>query len=192
MIAIIKYIGGNVTSMVNAVSRLGYKPVVTNNHDKICKADKVIFPGVGEARTAMDYLKSQNLDSVICNLNQPVLGVCLGLQLMCSHSEERDTNCLGIFNTKVRRFSKSEIVPHMGWNNFEYNDHKLFSGVSTDEDVFFVHSYYAEVCKYTIATSNYNNSFSAALNKDNFYATQFHPEKSGAVGETILKNFLQL
>ena len=192
MIAIIKYNAGNVQSLQNALTRIGYKSCITDNIKTIQKADKVIFPGVGQASTAMNYLKTYKLDKVICELTQPFLGICLGLQLMCEYSEESNTKCLGIFKTKVKRFNTSQRVPHMGWNTFEFKDQAIFSKLNNQNDVYFVHSYFAEVCKQTTAICNYGTSFSAALQIDNFCATQFHPEKSGEIGDQILKNFLAL
>ena len=197
-IVIIKYNAGNIESVNNALNRLGINVEITADHDKIRKADKVIFPGVGEASTTMDYLRSQGLDKLIISLKQPVLGICLGLQLMCSYSEENDTTCLGIFDEKVIRFvpepGKEFItkVPHMGWNAITNLKSVLFSDDIENQYVYFVHSYFAGIGEHTIATCNYINPFSAALHKDNFYATQFHPEKSGAVGAQILKNFINL
>ncbi len=192
MIAILKYNAGNTTSVKNAVERLGYSCVVTDDPQVLQKAAKVIFPGVGEASTAMRYLKERELDILIQSLKQPVLGICLGLQLLCKHSEENDTSCIGVFDAEVKRFPNELIVPHMGWNVLEVKESKLLKGISVVDDVYFVHSYYAEVSKDTKAICNYGIDFSAALQKDNFYATQFHPEKSAGVGERILKNFLDL
>ncbi len=192
MIAIIKYNAGNITSVKNAVERLGYECKVTDDIDEILSAEKVIFPGVGEAKSAMNHLESKGLDKIIQSLVQPTLGVCLGLQLMCRYSEEGDTKCLGIFDAKVKKFPSTDIVPHMGWNNLEVGVNPLFNGFGEDDTVYFVHSYYAEICSETIARCNYILPFSAAMQKDNFYATQFHPEKSGDVGERILRNFLEL
>ncbi|MDY9919125.1 glutamine amidotransferase [Porphyromonadaceae bacterium NLAE-zl-C104] len=192
MIAIIKYNAGNITSVKNAVERLGYGCKVTDDIGEILSAEKVIFPGVGEAGSAITYLKNRGLDEVIQSLVQPTLGVCLGLQLMCRHSEEGNTECLDIFDADVKKFPATDIVPHMGWNNLEVMDNPLFSGFRKDNTVYFVHSYYAEICSDTIARCNYILPFSAAIQKNNFYATQFHPEKSGDVGENILKNFLEL
>jgi len=197
-IVIIKYNAGNIESVHNALNRLGVNAEITADHDKISRADKVIFPGVGEASTTMAYLRKQGLDKLIVSLKQPVLGICLGLQLMCSHSEENDTECLGIFDEKVKRFipqpGKEFItkVPHMGWNSVFDLKTAIFDGVSRDEYVYFVHSYYAEISEHTIATCDYINPFSAALHRNNFYATQFHPEKSGTVGAKILDNFLKI
>ena len=192
MIAIIKYNAGNTCSVQNALNRLGYETIITDVEEELQKADKVIFPGVGEASTAMSYLKERGLDRVILRLKQPVLGICLGLQLMCEESDEGNTNCLGIFNNKVCKFPNREIVPHMGWNNFTEVRGTLFNGISQDKDVYFVHSYYADISEQTTAVCDYITPFSAALEKDNFYATQFHPEKSADIGEQILKNFLEL
>lgn len=192
MIAIIKYNAGNITSVENAVKRLGYRCKVTDDVDEINKAEKVIFPGVGEAGSAMNYLKDRGLDRVIQSLLQPTLGICLGLQLMCKHSEEGDTHCLGIFDTEVKRFPPVDIVPHMGWNRLTLKESPLFTGIGKEDTVYFVHSFYAGVCGQTIATGDYIQPFSAAMQCNNFYATQFHPEKSGSVGETILDNFLRL
>lgn len=184
--------------MNNALNRLGVRAEITADKDKIRNADKVIFPGVGEASTTMEYLRSHKLDELIVSLKQPVLGICLGLQLMCSHSEENNTKCLGIFNEKVKRFIPKPgeefitKVPHMGWNAIHSPESELMKGISENEYVYFVHSYYAEKSEHTIATCNYIVPFSAALHKDNFYATQFHPEKSGDVGAKILENFLKI
>lgn len=197
-IVIIKYNAGNIESVNNALNRLGMHAEITADHEKIRKADKVIFPGVGEASTTMDYLRKNDLDKLIVSLRQPVLGICLGLQLMCAHSEENDTTCLGIFDEKVKRFIPKPgeefitKVPHMGWNAIGDLKSELFAGVSENEYVYFVHSFYAEKSQHAIATCNYINPFSAALHKDNFYATQFHPEKSGTIGARILDNFLKI
>jgi glutamine amidotransferase len=192
MIAIIKYNAGNVKSVENAVRRLGYDCCITDDVEEIRAAEKVIFPGVGEASSAMAYLRERGLDQVIKSIEQPFLGICLGLQLMCTHSEEGDTPCLGIFDTEVKLFPATQKVPHMGWNSFDTLEGSLFEGVETKDDVYYVHSYYAEPCLSTIATCHYIRPFSAGLQKDNFYATQFHPEKSAQVGQQILKNFLEL
>lgn len=192
MIAIIKYNAGNITSVEHAVKRLGLPCKVTDDIDEILCADKVIFPGVGEAKSAMNYLKHRELDDVIKSLLQPVLGICLGLQLMCRHSEEGNTPCMGIFDATVKKFPARDIVPHMGWNNLEKVHTPLFRDFAKEDTVYFVHSYYAELCPQTIAQCDYILPFSAAMQKDNFYATQFHPEKSGSVGERILENFLRL
>lgn len=192
MIAIIKYNAGNIRSVQNALQRLEYESIITDNPVMITKADKVIFPGVGEASSAMKYLREHQLDKLIVNLKQPLLGICLGQQLMCTCSEEGETDCLGIFNTKVKLFPARDIVPHMGWNNLSACKGELFNGISENDDVYFVHSYYAELCDDTTAVCDYIVPFSASLHRDNFYATQFHPEKSASVGEKILKNFLSI
>jgi len=192
MIAIIKYNAGNITSVENAVKRLGYTCKVTDDIGEIRQAEKVIFPGVGEASSAMIYLRERGLDDVIQSLHQPVLGICLGLQLMCSHSEEGDTACFGIFDARVQKFPAGAIVPHMGWNNLTTVQNPLFTGFGKEDTVYFVHSYYAALSPQTIAQCDYIVPFSAAMQRDNFYATQFHPEKSGSVGELILHNFLRM
>lgn len=192
MIAILKYNAGNIRSVQNALNRLGYPSTITDDPAELVKADKVIFPGVGEAGTAMQYLKERNLDLTLLSLKQPVLGICLGLQLMCRSTEEGNTKCLGIFNTDVKLFPPVDKIPHMGWNNFLTITGSLFDEIKPSDTVYYVHSYYAEVCSDSIATCEYILPFSAALRKDNFFATQFHPEKSAATGEKILKNFLEL
>jgi len=192
MIAIIKYNAGNIRSVQNALSRLGYKSVITDDKNEILKSDKVIFPGVGEASSAMNYLKERELDKLILSLTQPVLGICLGLQLMCSYSEEGKTTGLNIFDTAVRIFPRVDKVPHMGWNNFSSVKGVLFNNINVEEDVYYVHSYYAEISPQTTAVCNYILPFSAAMQNGNFYATQFHPEKSADTGARILNNFLQL
>jgi glutamine amidotransferase len=192
MIAIIKYNAGNITSVKNALERLGYDSIVTNDEGAVRSAEKVIFPGVGEASSAMKYLRERKLDKLIGSLEQPVLGICLGQQLMCRHSEENNTSCLGIFDVEVKRFPPKEVVPHMGWNSISHLNSPMFEGISEREDVYFVHSYYCELSDYTTARCDYILPFSASMQKDNFYATQFHPEKSAAVGERILLNFLKL
>ena len=192
MIAIVKYNAGNIRSVQNALQRLGYESHITDDVDELRNADKVIFPGVGEAVSAMKYLKERELDKVIKSLTQPVLGICLGLQLMCRMTEEGDTDCMGIFDADVRLFPPAEKVPHMGWNNFLTLRGDLFNGISKMDDVYYVHSYYAEISSFTEATCDYILPFSAAMKKGNFHATQFHPEKSATVGSKILKNFLEL
>lgn len=192
MVAIIKYNAGNIQSVQNALNRLEYNSIITDDKETILSAEKVIFPGVGEASTAIEYLKARGLDTFIKSISQPFLGICLGLQLMCKHSEEGNTDCLGIFNTNVKLFPPEDKVPHMGWNSFEDLKATLFQNVSKEDDVYYVHSYYAEPCEQTVATCNYIIPFSAGLQKGNFYATQFHPEKSAGVGEQILKNFLEI
>lgn len=197
-IVIIKYNAGNIESVNNALQRLGVNAEITGDHEKIKAADKVIFPGVGEASTTMAYLKKEGLDKLIPELKQPVLGICLGLQLMCSHTEEGDTPCLGIFDEQVKRFIPEPgmefvtKVPHMGWNTITDLKSEIFDPSLENQFVYFVHSYYAAVGEHTAAVCNYINPFSAALHRDNFYATQFHPEKSGTVGAKILENFLKL
>jgi glutamine amidotransferase len=192
MIAILKYNAGNIKSVQNALARLGFECLITDDPGELMKADKVIFPGVGEAGSAMKYLTERGLDKTIISLKQPVLGICLGLQLMCRHSDEADTKCLGIFNAEVRLFPPVDKIPHMGWNNFLSMKGILYKGITIRDDVYYVHSYYPEICASTSATCDYIMPFSASLQKDNFYATQFHPEKSAGVGEKILQNFLEL
>jgi glutamine amidotransferase len=192
MIAILKYNAGNIQSVKNAITSLGYDCMVTDNAEDLLKAEKVIIPGVGEASSAMKYLKEKRLDKMIISLRQPVLGICLGLQLMCSFSYEGCVKCLDIFDTVVKRFPPFDKVPHMGWNNFSALKGSLFKGVKADEDVYYVHSYYAEINDYTSAICDYVLPFSAAMHKDNFYAVQFHPEKSADTGLKILKNFLEI
>jgi len=192
MIAILKYNAGNIKSVQNALTRLGYESIITDNPEELINADKVIFPGVGEASSAIQYLKERGLDKTIISLKQPVLGICLGLQLMCRHSEEGDTECLGIFDADVRLFPPVNKIPHMGWNNFLSMKGDLFKGLTLEDDVYFVHSYYPEISSCTSATCDYILPFSASMQRDNFYATQFHPEKSAFTGEKILQNFLNL
>ena len=192
MIAIIKYNAGNIRSVQNALNRIGYESIITDDPEEIRSAEKVIFPGVGEASTTMKYLKEKGLDQLISTLSQPVLGICLGLQLMCSYSEEGDTTCLGIFEENVKRFPEKDIIPQMGWNNFIETDGALLNEIDVKDDVYFVHSYYAELGPNTIGQTNYILPFSSVMQKGNFYATQFHPEKSALVGEKILRNFLAL
>lgn len=193
MIAIIEYNAGNVKSVSNALNRLGAENIVTNNFETIKAADKVIFPGVGEAASAMQFLRKNKLDTLIKNLNQPVLGICLGLQLMCKHSEENDTECLGIFDEKVKLFPPEDKIPHIGWNNLSNKrENKLLDKINLAQDFYFVHSYYAEIGNFSIAETNYVKNFSSVIQKGNFSACQFHPEKSAKVGEQFLKNFLSL
>ena len=196
-IAIIKYNAGNIRSVLYALERIGHTALVTDDADEIRKADKVIFPGVGEASTAMNYLKERELDKLILSLTQPVLGICLGMQLMCRYSEENDTTCLGIFNEDVRKFNPEPTkvglkVPQIGWNNIYNLKTNLFRDVMEDSYCYFVHGYYAANGAHSIATTNYVQPYSSALQKDNFYGVQFHPEKSAIGGETILKNFFAL
>ncbi|NNT70963.1 imidazole glycerol phosphate synthase subunit HisH [Flavobacterium sp. IMCC34852] len=192
MIAIVKYNAGNITSVKNAVERLGYSCVVTDDKNLLQQAKKVIFPGVGEASSAMKYLREKGLDEVIKNLKQPVLGICLGQQLLCQFSEEGDTECLGVFEATVKKFEPKLKVPHMGWNNISGLNSILYDGISTEENFYFVHSYYAEISQESTAVCDYIVPFSASMQKDNFHATQFHPEKSSSVGEQLLLNFLKL
>ena len=191
-IAIINYGAGNIQSILFAIERLGYTAVLTNNPDEIQQADKVIFPGVGEASYAMQKLKESGLDSLIPTLRQPVLGICLGMQLMCHHSEEGNTDGLGIFDANVIRFSNNVKVPQMGWNQIYNLKSPLFQGINDNEYMYLVHSYYVPNCKEAIAITNYDLEYASALQKNNFYGTQFHPEKSGDVGEQILANFLKI
>ena len=194
-VAILKYNAGNVFSVDCALRRLGVEPIVTDNVEQLRQADKVVFPGVGEASSAMAYLRSRHLDELIRSLTQPVIGICIGQQLLCRNSEEGNTECIGVFDTSVKRFSEAPgvKVPEMGWNTIKpLVDNPLLKGIDENSYVYYVHSYYVPVCEDTIAVTDYSLPFSAAMNKDNFYATQFHPEKSGGVGELILKNFLIL
>ena len=191
-IVIIKYNAGNVYSVSSALKRLGYSPLISSNPKEIEAADKIIFPGVGEAGSAMKFLRDTKLDEVIPQLKQPFLGVCLGLQLLCNYSEEGETKCLGVFNRKIKKFPPKLKVPHMGWNSIKFSNNKLFTNLPENPFVYFVHSYYAELSEYTIAKTDYILPFSSALQKNNFYALQFHPEKSGKTGEQILKNFIEL
>ena len=190
-VAIVKYNAGNIRSVYFALERLGIEAVITDDHDQLRTADKVIFPGVGEASTTMKYLKERKLDILIKELTQPVLGICLGLQLMCAQTEEGNADCIGIFDLEVKKFETKLKVPHMGWNSLENISGRLFSPGTEGSFVYFVHSYYATLGENTSAETRYEIPFSAAIERDNFYATQFHPEKSGPVGEKILKNFLE-
>jgi len=194
-LSIIQYNAGNIQSVLYALERLGVNATVTDDPALIQASDKVIFPGVGEASTAMAYLKERNLDQLIVSLKQPVLGICLGMQLMCRHSEENDTNCLGIFEEQVLAFKateKTNKVPQMGWNNIKHLKTDLFNGVLENSFVYFVHGYYAGLGANTIATTEYIQAYSSGLQKNNFYGVQFHPEKSAAVGEQIIQNFLAI
>ena len=199
-VAIVKYNAGNVYSVVNALRRLGIEPTLTDDAEQLRAADKVLFPGQGEASGAMAYLKARRLDELIRDLRQPVLGICIGQQLLCRHSEEGDTDCIGVFDAEVKRFQPQrheDKVPCMGWNELKIENGKLkinpiLQGLGEHPYVYFVHSYYVPVCEETIATADYILPYSASMHKDNFYACQFHPEKSGKVGEQILKNFLSL
>ncbi|MCC8145316.1 MAG: imidazole glycerol phosphate synthase subunit HisH [Bacteroidales bacterium] len=194
-VVIIDYNAGNIYSVVHALRRLGINPVVTADKETILSADKIIFPGVGESKTTMDHLRSKNLDQLLIGVKQPLLGICLGMQLMCKFSEEGGTECLGIFDVPVMKFrpeKHADKIPHMGWNTLMNLKSDLYKGLAENESVYFVHSYYVPLTEYTIAETSYIQNFSASLQKDNFYATQFHPEKSGKIGEVILKNFLEL
>ena len=207
-VAIVKYNAGNVQSVRFALERLGVQSIWTDDPEELRRAERVIFPGVGEASSAMRFLRGRGLDEVICSLRQPVLGICLGLQLFCRHSEENDTTCLGIFDAEVRKFQNTKVkisnpksripnleslkVPHIGWNKLCNLRGALFEGVTEESFAYFVHSYYAEENPATVATTDYGVTFSAALHRDNFYAVQFHPEKSSAVGQQILSNFLKI
>lgn len=194
-VAILKYNAGNIFSVINSLRRLGVDPVLTDDSATLKAADRVLFPGQGEASTAMAYLKERGLDKVIKSLRQPVLGICIGQQLLCRHSEEGDVDCIGIFDADVRKFKPTrheDKVPVMGWNSlYDLND-GLFKGLDEGEHVYFIHSYYVPLCENTIAKADYVHPYSAALRKDNFFTTQFHPEKSGDVGETIIRNFLEM
>lgn len=193
-VAIVKYNAGNIYSVVNAMKRLGINPILTDDAEMLQKADLVLFPGQGQAKEAMEYLKAHQLDQVIKNLTQPVLGICVGQQLLCRHSEEGDVDCIGIFDVDVKRFKPQkheDKVPAMGWNELYDLKTDLYKGLSHPYS-YFVHSYYVPLCEETIATADYILPYSASLHKDNFYTCQFHPEKSGKVGEQILRNFLDL
>ncbi|MFC4892754.1 imidazole glycerol phosphate synthase subunit HisH [Pseudofrancisella aestuarii] len=195
MIAIIDCCGSNFASIKYAFEKLGQEILLTHDAEEIKKADCVILPGVGHAKSAMENLRLYGLDTVISQLKQPVLGICLGMQIMYSHSEEGDTECLGIFNEKVKSFRKTQgfSIPHMGWNSLQNinKDHFLFQNIAEDDFVYFVHSFYAEINDYSLATNDYINNFTAIVNKDNFYGIQFHPEKSGAIGMRLLQNFIK-
>ena len=197
-VAVVQYNAGNIRSVLNALRRLGVEPLLTDDASELRSADRVLFPGQGEARQAMTYLREHGLDDVLRSLTQPVLGICIGQQLLCRHSEEGDTECRGIFPTLVSRFRPERHehkVPHMGWNSLHTSATRpspLLTGIDDGSYVYFVHSFYVPTCELTIATTDYIHPFSAALQRDNFFATQFHPEKSGDVGERILKNFLEL
>lgn len=194
-VAIVKYNAGNIYSVESALRRLGVRPLLTDDAEQLRHSDCVLFPGQGEASGAMSYLRARGLDLIIRSLRQPVLGICIGQQLMCRHSEEGDTDCLGIFDTDVRRFvptNAEEKIPAMGWNEITHLSTPLFTGLRDGDFVYFVHSYFVPLCEQTIATADYVHPYSAAMHKDNFFATQFHPEKSGRIGETILSNFLRM
>jgi glutamine amidotransferase len=191
-VTIIKYNAGNIQSVLFALERIGINAIVTDDKDLLTTSDKVIFPGVGEASSAMRYLKEKNLDEVIVNLKQPVLGICLGMQLMCQHSEEGNTNCLGVFDNNIKLFEGDVKVPQIGWNNIYDLKTDLYKNVKENEYMYLVHSYYAEVSEHTIAKTNYGLEYSSSLQKNNFYGVQFHPEKSSNAGQTILENFIKL
>lgn len=191
-LAVVKYNAGNIESVSNALLRIGVEPIITDDPELLHTADKVIFPGVGEASSAMAYLRDRKLDAVLRDLTQPFLGICFGMQLMCQHSEEGDTECLGIFDVAVKKFPPEDKVPHIGWNTISNYKSPLLKNIADEEYMYFVHSYYAEVCAETSAECNYILPFSAGLQKDNFHAFQFHPEKSGDVGEQIIRNFVEM
>ena len=194
-VAIVKYNAGNIYSVVNALRRMGVEPLLTDNAEQLKQADKVLFPGQGHAGEAMDYLRARRLDEVIRDLKQPVFGICVGQQLLCRHSDEGDTDCIGIFDAEVKRFmpeKHEDKVPCMGWQNLYNLKSPLMEGLGNDPYVYFVHSYYVPICEDTIATADYILPYSASMHKDNFFTCQFHPEKSGKVGERILENFLNI
>jgi glutamine amidotransferase len=190
-VVVIKYNAGNIRSVLFALERIGVNAIVSDNHDEIRSADRVIFPGVGEASSAMKYLKEKELDTLICSLTQPVLGICLGMQLMCKHSEENNTDCLGIFDQQVKLFPTDGFkIPQIGWNNITKLKSDIFRNVDENAYMYFVHSYYVEKCDNAIALTDYISEYSSAVHKNNFYAVQFHPEKSGDAGQKILENFI--
>lgn len=194
-VAILKYNAGNVLSVQIALERIGIDAVLTDDHAALLSADRIIFPGVGEASSAMAYLREKNLDKVLLSCKQPVLGICLGMQLMCAYSEENDTNCLGIFKERVRRFkptAANEKIPQMGWNNITDLNSSLFDGIQSGAYCYFVHGYYADKGEHTIAVTSYCGEYSSALQRNQYYGVQFHPEKSAEVGMKILENFLKL
>ena len=197
-LVIIKYNAGNIQSVLYALERIGVEAIVTDDHAAIMSADKVIFPGVGEASTAMQYLQDRQLDKLIVSLTQPVLGICLGMQLMCAYSEENNTQCLGIFEERVQKFQPNSIaqsnlkVPQIGWNTITHLQTPIFNQIKENSYCYFVHGYYAALGEHTIAQTDYVKPYSSALHKNNFYGLQFHPEKSAGIGEQILKNFIQL
>lgn len=194
-VAILKYNAGNVRSVEIALERIGISAILTDDHEALLSADRIIFPGVGEASSAMSYLKNKNLDQVLLSCTQPVLGICLGMQLMCAYSEENNTSCLGLFKEKVRKFvstADNEKIPQMGWNSIYDLKSSLFEGIPNESYCYFVHGYFADKGKETIAVANYCGEYSAALHSNNFYGVQFHPEKSAAVGTRIIENFINL
>lgn len=190
-VAIVDYGVGNIKSIQHSLDRIGVNHTYTMDKEEIISAEKVVFPGVGDASYAMKQLKNQNLDKLIPNLKQPFLGICLGMQLMCNYSDEGDTSCLGIINTSVKKFnSNNNKIPQIGWNNIKNLKTDLFKGITENEFMYFVHTYFVPKSTYTISESSYGLNYSSAINKDNFYGTQFHPEKSGLIGEKIIKNFI--
>jgi imidazole glycerol-phosphate synthase subunit HisH len=192
-IGIVKYNAGNIESVKNALDRLGVESIVTDSSEILQTVDKVIFPGVGEASTAMNYLRERKLDEVIKSLAQPVLGICLGMQLLCEYSEENETNCLGVLPNKVRKFQSEKLkIPHIGWNTISNLKGKVFDGIAENSYVYFVHGFYVESSEETVATCDYGIVYSASVEYKNFYAVQFHPEKSGEIGAKILENFVKL
>lgn len=192
-VVIVKYNAGNIASVANALNRLGVEPIISDDAETLRTSDKVIFPGVGEASSAMNHLRERRLDVVLKTLNKPVMGICLGMQLLCASSEENETECLGIMPYRVRKFPSGGLkVPHMGWNTVSDLQQPLFEGIPSEEYFYFVHGYYVETGKQTIATCTYGETFSAAIHHANFYAVQFHPEKSGIAGQKILESFLKL
>jgi glutamine amidotransferase len=190
-VSIVKYNAGNIQSVLFALERIGINAIVTDDYEELNTSDKIIFPGVGEASSAMKHLREKCLDGVIVNLKQPVLGICLGMQLMCKHSEEGDTDCLGIFDNQIKLFTGDVKVPQIGWNNIYELKTNLYKGIKENEYMYFVHSYYAEISEYTIAKTNYGVEYSSSLQKNNFYAAQFHPEKSSDAGQQLLENFIR-
>ena len=191
-VAVVKYNAGNTQSVINLLEKLGCEVIVTDDANKLFNADKVILPGVGEASSAMNYLSEKGLDKVIPQIKSPFLGICLGMQLMGKSSEEGNTDCLNIASFEVKKFPPLDLVPHMGWNSMNFNNHPILEGITEQQDLYFVHSYFAEITDECIASCDYINPFAAAIQKDNFYGMQFHPEKSAKVGETLIKNFLSL
>lgn len=192
-VSIIKYNGGNIQSVIFALNRIGIEPIVTDNADELMASDKIIFPGVGEASTCLKSLQNANLDLLIPKLTQPVLGICVGLQLLCKHSEEGNTKGLGVFDVNVKQFVSNNLkIPQMGWNTIFNLQNPLFEGISNESYMYYVHSFAAEIGKETIATTNYGIDYSAALQKNNFYAVQFHTEKSSKLGSKILENFIKI
>jgi len=192
MIAILDYSAGNIRSVQNALDSLGVEHILSHDQEQIDRCDKLIIPGVGEAGKAMSFIREKHLDELICNFQKPVLGICLGMQILCNHSEESDSLCLGVFDCAVRKFDDALKVPHMGWNNLRANKSRLIKKKHQDIDYYFVHSYYAEICSDTSSLCDYGISFSASIERDNYFGVQFHPEKSSESGRDILKNFIEL